>query len=71
MAKLMSQKALLQLLEPVEVEFTSLTINGFYYPIKNSIGTIPNIGKKQNNLPISVLTGGILQGVFFNSSRPL
>lgn len=55
MAKLMSKKSLLQLLEPVEVDFTSLTINGFYYPIKNSI----------------VLTGGILQGVFFNASRPL
>ncbi|KAF7635412.1 hypothetical protein Mgra_00005231 [Meloidogyne graminicola] len=51
-----NQKAMLQLLELVEVEFSSLGINGFYYPIKNVI----------------VLTGGILQGVFFNSStRPI
>uniref|UniRef100_A0A915N8Z4 Peptidase M13 N-terminal domain-containing protein n=1 Tax=Meloidogyne javanica TaxID=6303 RepID=A0A915N8Z4_MELJA len=53
---LMNQKSMLQLLDPVEVEFSSLGINGFYYPIKNVI----------------VLTGGILQGVFFNSTtRPM
>nr|CAD2180784.1 unnamed protein product [Meloidogyne enterolobii] len=53
---LMNQKSMLQLLDPVEVEFSSLGINGFYYPIKNVI----------------VLTGGILQGVFFNSTtRPI
>uniref|UniRef100_A0A915LNC1 Uncharacterized protein n=1 Tax=Meloidogyne javanica TaxID=6303 RepID=A0A915LNC1_MELJA len=53
---LINQKSMLQLLDPVEVEFSSLGINGFYYPIKNVI----------------VLTGGILQGVFFNSTtRPM
>uniref|UniRef100_A0A914HJ26 Uncharacterized protein n=1 Tax=Globodera rostochiensis TaxID=31243 RepID=A0A914HJ26_GLORO len=55
LSKLMNRKSFLQLLEPVEVEFSSLVINGFYYPIKNSI----------------VLTGGILQGVFFNSNRSI
>ncbi|KAL3113067.1 hypothetical protein niasHT_013532 [Heterodera trifolii] len=55
LSKLMNHKSFLQLLEPVEVEFSSLVINGFYYPIKNSI----------------VLTGGILQGVFFNATRPI
>uniref|UniRef100_A0A914CVD2 Uncharacterized protein n=1 Tax=Acrobeloides nanus TaxID=290746 RepID=A0A914CVD2_9BILA len=48
------QENLLQLLEPIEIEFSGFIVNGFYYALRNSI----------------VITAGLLQGAFFNTSFP-
>ncbi|KAH7716178.1 Protein NEP-1 [Aphelenchoides avenae] len=46
---------LLQLLEPVEINFDSFSVNGFYYALGNAI----------------VVTAGMLQGAFYNESLPM
>uniref|UniRef100_A0A915EE25 Uncharacterized protein n=1 Tax=Ditylenchus dipsaci TaxID=166011 RepID=A0A915EE25_9BILA len=38
----------------MEIEFASFSVNGFYYAVRNAI----------------VITAGMLQGAFYNSSRP-
>ncbi|KAI1732327.1 peptidase family m13 domain-containing protein [Ditylenchus destructor] len=47
------KRNLYQLLEPAEIEFASFSVNGFYYAVRNAI----------------VITAGMLQGAFYNSSR--